>query len=272
MKRGFLGRWPLAAVAAVAVVSVGGYAYASTTETNQVYTGCLKAGLLSNVAIGADPSAPCKNGAEEITWSQTGPQGDTGATGPTGPAGPKGDTGLTGATGPAGPKGDTGATGPAGPKGDTGLTGPTGPAGPKGDTGLTGPIGPAGPKGDTGLTGATGPAGLKGDTGLTGATGPAGPKGDTGATGATGATGPAGPITTYIKEENFDGPSSGQVVEKTLACNEGDRVLSGGWKLGFAGYEFFENHADTTNSWLLKLFVNQGPSVTTTIYVLCADV
>ena len=37
--------------------------------------------------------------------------------------------GETGATGPQGPAGATGATGPQGPKGDTGATGPQGPAG-----------------------------------------------------------------------------------------------------------------------------------------------
>ena len=49
--------------------------------------------------------------------------------------------------GDSGPKGETGATGPQGPKGDTGDTGPQGPKGDKGDTG------PQGPKGDTGAPG-----------------------------------------------------------------------------------------------------------------------
>ncbi|EPF04833.1 hypothetical protein ICQ_03454, partial [Bacillus toyonensis] len=41
----------------------------------------------------------------------TGPRGNTGATGATGPTGPRGNTGATGATGPTGPRGNTGATG-----------------------------------------------------------------------------------------------------------------------------------------------------------------
>ena len=40
--------------------------------------------------------------------SVIGPQGETGATGATGPQGPQGETGATGATGPQGPKGDAG--------------------------------------------------------------------------------------------------------------------------------------------------------------------
>ncbi|MFF5261207.1 ice-binding family protein, partial [Actinomadura viridis] len=79
----------------------------------------------------------------------------------------------TGATGPTGPAGETGATGPTGPAGETGATGPTGPAG---ETGATGPTGPGG---ETGATGPTGPGGE------TGATGPTGPGGETGATGPT---------------------------------------------------------------------------------------
>ncbi|WP_144499310.1 MULTISPECIES: collagen-like protein, partial [Bacillus cereus group] len=45
----------------------------------------------------------------------TGPRGNTGATGATGPTGPRGNTGATGATGPTGPRGNTGATGATGP-------------------------------------------------------------------------------------------------------------------------------------------------------------
>ena len=70
--------------------------------------------------------------------SVIGPKGDTGASGPQGPAGPKGDTGSQGPQGPKGdaftfedftpeqlaslkgPKGDTGAQGPQGEKGDRG--------------------------------------------------------------------------------------------------------------------------------------------------------
>jgi hypothetical protein len=114
----------------------------------------------------------------QVMYTQVGPTGITGVTGPTGP------TGVTGATGPTGP---TGVTGPAGVTGPTGATGPTGPSGP---TGVQGPTGP------TGATGASGPSGAKGNTGATGPqgiTGPSGPTGPTGASGVAGATGPTGP-------------------------------------------------------------------------------
>jgi Collagen triple helix repeat (20 copies) len=256
-----LKRWLAVAAAVAAVVSVGSYAYASTTAASQTYTGCLKSGVISNVAIGSTPTTSCQKPATQISWNQTGPQGEQGIQGPKGDQGEQGIQGDTGATGPIGP---------AGPTGNTGATGPIGPAGPTGNTGATGPIGPAGPKGDTGATGPIGPAG---PTGETGPIGPAGPKGDTGATGATGATGPAGPADTYIKEEWFDGPASGQVVTKTLACDPGDRVLSGGWLLGYSGYVVMQSNPETTNSWTVKLYnPPPGPSVTSKIWALCADV
>jgi hypothetical protein len=69
----------------------------------------------------------------------TGPQANTGPTGPfgmTGAAGPKADTGPAGATGPFGMTGATGAradTGPTGPSGAQGASGPSGPQGPGAD-------------------------------------------------------------------------------------------------------------------------------------------
>jgi hypothetical protein len=131
----------------------GGLAYA-TTPPATTYTACVThtGHALYNVTTNGTPT--CARHDTTITWNQTGPQGDQGATGAPGPQGAKGDTG---ATGPAGPKGDTGDTGAVGP------AGPVGPAGSKGDTGATGP---AGPKGDTGATGPAGPQGLPGITGL----------------------------------------------------------------------------------------------------------
>jgi len=84
------------------------------------------------------------------------------AQGPQGQTGPKGDTGATGAQGPqgqTGPKGDTGATGAQGPKGDKGDTGEQGPAGQDGADGQDGATGPQGPKGDKGDKGDTGDPG-----------------------------------------------------------------------------------------------------------------
>jgi hypothetical protein len=88
----------------------------------------------------------------------------------------------SGATGPTGPAGEQGETGPTGPAGEQGETGPTGPAGEQGETG---------PAGEQGATGPTGPAGEQGETGPAGEQGETGPTGAQGATGATGPTGPA---------------------------------------------------------------------------------
>lgn len=134
---------------AVAVAG-SGYAYATTTTSNETYTGCLSKGVIVGVAIGEEPQAACKKDETEISWSQTGPQGDAGAPGPQGPAGAQGDTGATG---------DTGAPGPAGPDGPAG---PTGPAGATGETGAPGARGQAGPQGETGATGGTEPVDLAG--------------------------------------------------------------------------------------------------------------
>ena len=82
-----------------------------------------------------------KNLANPAPVDISGPQGekgDTGETGPQGPKGDKGDTGETGATGSQGPKGDTGNTGPAGPQGPQGEKGDTGPAGAAGYTPVKG--------------------------------------------------------------------------------------------------------------------------------------
>ncbi|MGE5117599.1 MAG: hypothetical protein ACM3N6_14025 [Betaproteobacteria bacterium] len=118
---------------------VGTIVVSAATTTNPQYTGCLKNGTLSNVAVGTAPSASCPNGATVITWNQTGPQGPQGVQGPQGLQGPQG------AVGPQGPIGLTGATGPTGPTGATGATGAPGPTGPQGPAGPQGPQGPAGP-------------------------------------------------------------------------------------------------------------------------------
>jgi hypothetical protein len=78
----------------------------------------------------------------QVMYTQVGPTGTTGTTGPTGYTGTTGPTGYTGETGYTGPTGPTGETGPTGPTGETGPTGPTGPTGTTGPTGYTGPTGP----------------------------------------------------------------------------------------------------------------------------------
>ncbi len=52
--------------------------------TTHTYSACLSRGVLFNVAIDANPPAPCKLG-DLITWNQQGPAGPAGAQGPAGP-------------------------------------------------------------------------------------------------------------------------------------------------------------------------------------------
>jgi hypothetical protein len=145
------------AVTAVALVAIAGavtYAVAGIGGGG-VINGCYKTqnGQLRVI----DPATDrCRPSETAISWSQTGP---TGARGPTGPPGP---TGQRGPTGPPGSKGATGTAGPAGPKGATGPGGPTGQRGPTGPPGSKGATGTAGPKGATGPRGPTGPSGLAG--------------------------------------------------------------------------------------------------------------
>lgn len=81
-------------VAAAFVVGVGTYATAATVDRK--YTGCLKNGQLSAVAVGTSPSAACAAAAVQITWNESGPAGA---------AGPQGTIGPRGAVGPRGPEG-----------------------------------------------------------------------------------------------------------------------------------------------------------------------
>ena len=116
--------------AIVAAVAASGSAAALATDgsSSNVFQGCLKHGQGTLYNVQLNPSSPptCQPNDTLVSWSQTGPKGDTGpqgAQGDTGPQGPKGDTGPQGARGSTG---DTGATGPQGP---IGATGPAGPAG-----------------------------------------------------------------------------------------------------------------------------------------------
>src|SRR5271169_1902669 len=107
----------LAAGLAVALVAVGGTAFAAVSsipDSSGVIHGCYDSGGNMKV-IDTSVTSTCPKGYTSLNWNQTGPQG---------PTGPQGATGLTGATGPQG------AAGPQGPQGPQGATGATGPAGP----------------------------------------------------------------------------------------------------------------------------------------------
>jgi hypothetical protein len=95
------------ALAVVVLVVAAGYGYAAITATSNVYTGCLKAGQIYNVAIGTAPAGSCVKPAVQISWSQTGPPGQNGAPGQNGTNGTNGTNGkdgvsVTSATEPAG--------------------------------------------------------------------------------------------------------------------------------------------------------------------------
>lgn len=112
--------------------------YTTTAGITYTYDGVKWRGTMMQAA---------SNPSTEVTYGETGPQGEQGV---------KGDTGEPGPIGPAGPKGDTGATGPAGPTGLPGSNGPQGATGTPGPQGSQGPQGPVGPAGAQGLQGATG--------------------------------------------------------------------------------------------------------------------
>ena len=118
--------------------------------------GLFLSGNVGNVAIGSTPTKPCQNPAVQISWNQTGWQGDQGPAGPQGPQGVTGARGEVGATGAKGQKGDTGPPGAPGAKGDTGANGAPG---------VTGATGPSGPIGATGPPGSSPAAGTSCQTG-----------------------------------------------------------------------------------------------------------
>jgi hypothetical protein len=124
-------RWLVAGVVVGAIIA-GGTALAAIPGSNGVIDGCYQKNVGNLRVIDTSAGDSCRPSEIPISWSQTGPQGATGA------QGPKGDTGATGPTGP---------TGPQGPKGDTGATG------------ATGQTGPGGPPGNSGLVNQTCPTG-----------------------------------------------------------------------------------------------------------------
>jgi uncharacterized protein YjbI with pentapeptide repeats len=70
-----------AAGAVVLVLGTLGVTFARADSPGQTYTGCLKLGLVFNVAIGSNPAFPCPPGAVKISWNQTGSPGANGTNG-----------------------------------------------------------------------------------------------------------------------------------------------------------------------------------------------
>jgi hypothetical protein len=117
----------VSAVVAVAALAAGGLGYAALTPTNNVYTGCLKAGQISSVAIGSSPASMCVKPAVQISWSQQGPPGTNGTNG----------TNVTSAPEPAGTNCANGGSSFTSASGTTYAC--NGAPGAKGDTGQAGP-------------------------------------------------------------------------------------------------------------------------------------
>jgi len=96
-------RSPALVVAAVAVIAVGGAAFASIPESGGVVHACYqkKGGVLRVVDTAKHGFAgKCRASETRLSWSQKGPQGLPGS------------QGIQGVTGPQGAKGDQGAPGP----------------------------------------------------------------------------------------------------------------------------------------------------------------
>jgi hypothetical protein len=61
-----------ALVLAIGAIGIGA---ASAQATGDTYTGCLKGGTLTKVAIGSQPVSPCSQSATEISWNEEGAPG-----------------------------------------------------------------------------------------------------------------------------------------------------------------------------------------------------
>lgn len=67
----------IGAIAAAVVIVGAGYGYAAITAADQVYTGCLQNGSITNVAISVVPTKACSKSASQISWNQQGPVGES---------------------------------------------------------------------------------------------------------------------------------------------------------------------------------------------------
>ena len=109
-------------VGSVALAGSGlGVAALAQPDAGDVYTGCLKDGKISEVAVGAAPANPCAKKSALITWNAEGPSGPQGEPGPVGPPGEDGLPGADGQDGEQGPPGEQGIQGEQGPPGETRL-------------------------------------------------------------------------------------------------------------------------------------------------------
>ena len=61
-----------ALVFALGAIGIG---VASAQATGDTFTGCLKGGTLTKVAIGSEPVSQCSSSATEVSWNETGTPG-----------------------------------------------------------------------------------------------------------------------------------------------------------------------------------------------------
>jgi hypothetical protein len=88
-------------------VALGGVSYAASggfTSGGELQACASESGTLTLLKSGKH----CKHGQKQVTWNQTGPQGQPGAKGATGSPGAAGAAGAIGATGPKGSTGESG--------------------------------------------------------------------------------------------------------------------------------------------------------------------
>lgn len=112
-----------------------GTAVASIPGAGGVITGCYNAANGQLRVIDAEGGATCRPNERQLTWNQTGPQGEPGPQGLPGEPGPQGIQGLPGPQGISGPQGLPGEPGPQGLPGPQGISGEPGPQGAPGISG-----------------------------------------------------------------------------------------------------------------------------------------
>jgi hypothetical protein len=61
-----------ALVLAIGAIGIG---VASAQATGDTFTGCLKGGTLTKVAIGSEPLSPCSQSSTKVSWNETGTPG-----------------------------------------------------------------------------------------------------------------------------------------------------------------------------------------------------
>ncbi|MDX1745721.1 MAG: hypothetical protein R3324_07275, partial [Halobacteriales archaeon] len=101
--------WITIAVAVLVVAAVGVVSVNALGQTSPAtYSGCLKNGRITSIAVGDEPRSACKKNEVQVSWNREGPQGPQGPRGPEGPVGPKGEPGPEGPQGEPGPQGEQG--------------------------------------------------------------------------------------------------------------------------------------------------------------------